>query len=411
VLFGAFPGQWVKGEISGFRPHTSGHLYFKLKDASAQLDCAMFKMNAMRLSFTPRDGLEVEAYGEVSVYEPRGNYQLVIKQMRVAGIGALLAQLEELKQRLAAEGRVRPRAQEAAAALPAHRGRRHLARGRRGARHRQGAARALARHPRRPGAGQGAGRGRGGRDRRRRSGASIAGAARISSSSAARRLDRGPVGVQRGGGGARHRRRRTPIISAVGTRWTSRSPTSPPDVRAATPSNAAEISVRDVPTVHREIAERVRRRGHAAARGGSAGYGRGSRRSSSAMASAGTRTCSNSGSNAWTACVSGSTPACAGAARRGARAPGERDRPPTGSAGRSSGGSPKARASLEPAPKRLTDLVVARVLDRRRQVISLEQRTAGTVTEGSPQARLRAGEGTRRHVSSAVPKHSPWATA
>jgi len=63
LLFGAFPGQWVKGEISGFRPHTSGHLYFKLKDASAQLDCAMFKMNAMRLSFTPRDGLEVEVQG------------------------------------------------------------------------------------------------------------------------------------------------------------------------------------------------------------------------------------------------------------------------------------------------------------------------------------------------------------
>jgi len=104
LLYGAFPGQWVKGEISGFKAHTSGHLYFKLKDATAQLDCAMFKGNAMRLGFTPKDGLEVEAFGEISVYEPRGNYQLVIKQMRVAGIGALLAQLEELKRRLAAEG-------------------------------------------------------------------------------------------------------------------------------------------------------------------------------------------------------------------------------------------------------------------------------------------------------------------
>ena len=80
LLYGAFPGQWVKGEISGFKAHTSGHLYFKLKDATAQLDCAMFKSNAMRLSFPPRDGLEVEAFGEISVYEPRGNYQLVISR-------------------------------------------------------------------------------------------------------------------------------------------------------------------------------------------------------------------------------------------------------------------------------------------------------------------------------------------
>jgi exodeoxyribonuclease VII large subunit len=105
LLAGTFPGQWVKGELSGFKgPQPSGHLYFKLKDASAQLDCAMFKSNAMRLGFTPKDGLEVEAFGEISVYEPRGSYQLVIKQMRVAGIGALLAQLEELKRRLSAEG-------------------------------------------------------------------------------------------------------------------------------------------------------------------------------------------------------------------------------------------------------------------------------------------------------------------
>jgi hypothetical protein len=55
MLAGAFPGQWVKGEISGYRgPQPSGHLYFKLKDAEAQLDCAMFKMNAMRLAFTPK---------------------------------------------------------------------------------------------------------------------------------------------------------------------------------------------------------------------------------------------------------------------------------------------------------------------------------------------------------------------
>src|SRR5205814_416920 len=105
LLAGTFPGQWVKGELSGYRgPQPSGHLYFKLKDADAQLDCAMFKNNVARLGFAPKDGLEVEAFGEISVYAPRGNYQLVVKQMRVAGIGALLAQLEELKRRLTAEG-------------------------------------------------------------------------------------------------------------------------------------------------------------------------------------------------------------------------------------------------------------------------------------------------------------------
>ena len=82
LLAGTFPGQWVKGELSGYKgPQPSGHLYFKLKDADAQLDCAMFKTSAMRLGFTPKDGLEVEAFGEISVYPPRGNYQLVVKQM------------------------------------------------------------------------------------------------------------------------------------------------------------------------------------------------------------------------------------------------------------------------------------------------------------------------------------------
>ncbi|HEY6196033.1 MAG TPA: exodeoxyribonuclease VII large subunit, partial [Candidatus Eisenbacteria bacterium] len=105
LLSGSFPGVWVKGEISGFKgTHPSGHLYFTLKDANAQLACALFKNSAMRLTFAPKDGLEVEAFGEINVYEPRGQYQLVVKQMRIAGIGALLAQLEELKRRLAAEG-------------------------------------------------------------------------------------------------------------------------------------------------------------------------------------------------------------------------------------------------------------------------------------------------------------------
>jgi len=105
LLAGAFPGVWVKGEISNWKgPHQSGHLYFRLKDANATLECAMFRGSAAKLTFAPKEGIEVEAYGEISVYEPRGGYQLIIKQMRPAGIGALLAQLEELKRRLAAEG-------------------------------------------------------------------------------------------------------------------------------------------------------------------------------------------------------------------------------------------------------------------------------------------------------------------
>lgn len=105
LLSGSFPGVWVKGEVSGYKgAHPSGHMYFSLKDTSAQLGCAMFKGSAMRLTFAPKDGLEIEAFGEINVYEPRGQYQLIIKQMRIAGIGALLVQLEDLKRRLAAEG-------------------------------------------------------------------------------------------------------------------------------------------------------------------------------------------------------------------------------------------------------------------------------------------------------------------
>ena len=100
-----FTGVWVKGEMSGFKRADSGHLYFKLKDGKdAALDCVMWSRTASGLGFEPREGVEIEAYGDVTVYEPRGNYQFTVKQMRPAGLGALLLQLEQLKQRLAAEG-------------------------------------------------------------------------------------------------------------------------------------------------------------------------------------------------------------------------------------------------------------------------------------------------------------------
>ncbi len=105
VLESGFPSLWVRGEISGIKRHDSGHVYFALKEGrDALIDCAMWRTSALRLSFEPRDGMEVEAYGNLSVYEPRGRYQLNVKELRPAGLGALLLALEELKRRLQAEG-------------------------------------------------------------------------------------------------------------------------------------------------------------------------------------------------------------------------------------------------------------------------------------------------------------------
>ncbi len=104
TLAEAFPALWVKGELTGFKRYGSGHLYFSLKDSGAVLACVMWKGRTGRLAFEPQDGLEVEAFGAISVYEPQGRYQLVVDEMRPAGVGALLLALEELKKQLAAEG-------------------------------------------------------------------------------------------------------------------------------------------------------------------------------------------------------------------------------------------------------------------------------------------------------------------
>jgi exodeoxyribonuclease VII large subunit len=109
TLEGDFPAVWVRGELSGCRRPESGHLYFALKDATtALLDAVLFRTDALRLGFEPRDGMEVEAFGGITVYEPRGRYQLVARELRPAGMGALLLKLEELKQRLKAEGLFEP---------------------------------------------------------------------------------------------------------------------------------------------------------------------------------------------------------------------------------------------------------------------------------------------------------------
>jgi len=104
TLEDAFPAVWVKGELTGVRKAASGHLYFSLKDAASQLDCVMWKSTFARLGFDPQDGAEVEAFGDVTVYPPRGRYQLAARELRPAGMGALLLALEQRKRALQAEG-------------------------------------------------------------------------------------------------------------------------------------------------------------------------------------------------------------------------------------------------------------------------------------------------------------------
>ncbi len=94
----------VRGEISGFKRHGSGHLYLSLKDETAVLDAVCWRGTATRLGITPEDGLEVIATGRLTTYGARSKYQLVIEAMEVAGEGALLKQLEDRRKKLAAEG-------------------------------------------------------------------------------------------------------------------------------------------------------------------------------------------------------------------------------------------------------------------------------------------------------------------
>lgn len=104
MIEGTFPSVTIEGEISNYRPNSSGHLYFTLKDSSSQIGAVMFRSNACSLSFPPKDGMKVSCTGRLSVYLPRGNYQIVVTRMEVAGEGDILRLLEERKRRLAAEG-------------------------------------------------------------------------------------------------------------------------------------------------------------------------------------------------------------------------------------------------------------------------------------------------------------------
>lgn len=95
---------WLKGEISNFKPHTSGHFYFSLKDSKAQISAVMFRGFNQSLKFRPRDGMEVIVRGKITVYEPRGNYQIFCELMEPVGAGALQLAFEQLKKKLELEG-------------------------------------------------------------------------------------------------------------------------------------------------------------------------------------------------------------------------------------------------------------------------------------------------------------------
>lgn len=120
ILEGKFPLVWVKGEISNFKAHTSGHFYFSLKDSKAQVSAVMFRGFNQQLKFRPEDGMEVIVRGRVTVYEPRGNYQMFCEMMEPVGAGALQKAFEQLKAKLQAEGLFDPARKRALPALPKH---------------------------------------------------------------------------------------------------------------------------------------------------------------------------------------------------------------------------------------------------------------------------------------------------
>ena len=104
VLEGSFPLLWVRGELSNLAQPASGHIYFTLKDEAAQVRCAMFRAKRLLLGFRPQSGQQVLVRARVTLFEPRGDFQLVVEHMEPGGEGALRLELERLKRRLAAEG-------------------------------------------------------------------------------------------------------------------------------------------------------------------------------------------------------------------------------------------------------------------------------------------------------------------
>ena len=104
ILTTAYDGIWVSGEISGLKLAASGHAYFQLKDADSQVRCVIWKGNMRLLLFRPQEGMAVQARGRIDVYEPRGEYQFIVEALEPQGEGALQMAFEQLKARLEAEG-------------------------------------------------------------------------------------------------------------------------------------------------------------------------------------------------------------------------------------------------------------------------------------------------------------------
>jgi len=104
LLEGAFGDVWVEGEVSNYRPAQSGHLYFTLKDARAQIRCVCFRDQVRGLKFRPQDGLHVTIRGGLGIYEPRGEYQIYVSYIEPVGLGALQLAFEQLKRKLEEEG-------------------------------------------------------------------------------------------------------------------------------------------------------------------------------------------------------------------------------------------------------------------------------------------------------------------
>jgi exodeoxyribonuclease VII large subunit len=104
ILEESFPEVWVEGEVSNYKEHTSGHVYFSLKDEAGELRCVMFRSDAATLRFSPGDGLKVRALGRITVYEKRGYYQLQVYSLSPAGVGDLAQAFEMLKEKLRSEG-------------------------------------------------------------------------------------------------------------------------------------------------------------------------------------------------------------------------------------------------------------------------------------------------------------------
>lgn len=118
VLESQTPACWVRGEVSNLRRQSSGHIYFTLKDAKSQLSAVLFRGNAIQQAAALKEGQQITAFGEINVYEPRGTYQLIVRRVLEDGVGRLQQEFERLKQQLSQEGLFAPERKKPIPDLP-----------------------------------------------------------------------------------------------------------------------------------------------------------------------------------------------------------------------------------------------------------------------------------------------------